>query len=522
MSPIRRTTVNLVVLATLSTGFLLSTPGVASAKGNNLFVTPTGTGAACLRAKPCGSIAAALAVATPGATVHVAPGTYTEQDTIANARDDDVTILGSGATKSVVQPPASGLLSAADTDTSNPQYYALDVGPGIKASIKDLGINGTSASAFFDADGAGCSQDFDGIYVHDSTVKLTSVQVTGIDLPPDLAACAGGRGIYVASDSGSNASLTSTGVLMPTASGASFSGPTFPAYDTVGIACDDPGTSCSITSGKIQGMGSTNVVTQYGIQILGASGLVNGASVSNNSYSAGGAGLEAAGVRAINASSLNIEHTASLANDIDIDVAVIPSDGLMPPTIGPWTISDNTAESATDDVSAGENGYGEGIQVDSNTNSVTVEGNNASYDTQAGLYLIGATSVTLESNTANKNEVGIYVGGPGSAVGPSTSNVISHNTLEKDTAGVIVDGAFDPAPPTGNGPNPDSASGNVFSANTWTLNLVNAADFSGWAGTSPVSMLDTWGSPTSDKCEPTPGGSSALDSAVGNSDLYAC
>ena len=61
-------------------------------------------------------------------TINVKAGTYTEQVNITSV-NDGVKIKGAGAT-TIIQPPASDLASDTDTDSSQPQFYVVDVAPG--------------------------------------------------------------------------------------------------------------------------------------------------------------------------------------------------------------------------------------------------------------------------------------------------------------------------------------------------------------------------------------------------------
>jgi titin len=74
----------------------------------SLYVTTTGSGAACSQASPCGSIQAAIDTAEGGSyngddvTVNVAAGTYTETDSIDASSLNSLTISGAGASSTTV------------------------------------------------------------------------------------------------------------------------------------------------------------------------------------------------------------------------------------------------------------------------------------------------------------------------------------------------------------------------------------------------------------------------------------
>lgn len=509
-----------LAVSVLATGFGIGVAAQAAVAsgGVSLYVASGGSGSSCTSTAPCGSIGAALAVATPGSTIHVGAGTYTEQDQITVS---NVKIKGAGPTKTIIQPPSSGLVSDTDTDSGNPQFYTVDVAPGTTGvTLEKLGVDDANAISFFGSDGDGCAQDPVGIYYHDASGTIDDVAVTGVDMPADLAGCQGGQGIYVASNSGSTSTVTMKKVSEPTATGASFSGPKLPAYDKNGITCDDPGTTCTITKSTVEGMGPTGVIAQNGIQVFGASATVEKNKVSGDTYTLGGNGNQATGILVLNAGTVTVSQNQAFSSDIDIYGGLVPSYGLMPPTIGAWSFAGNAATSATDTGFPSSRLYGEGIEIDSTTNNVTVSGNTAEGNNYSGIMLLGATGAVVSNNTVEDNYVGLYLGAPGSAITPSTDNTVTGNTIESNyTFGVLVDGKYDPGAPLSTGANSGAASDNTFGGNTWSGNSVaQAADFSGSNGSSPAPITNTWGSPTADSCEPTAGGDpTGLGSAY-----YAC
>jgi hypothetical protein len=329
-------------VVSLMAGFLaIAAPGASAVTpniNNKWYVATTGTNVdnACTSSQhPCQTITFALAqqaASNSGGTIKVAAGTYTEQLSITSA-NDSVKIKGAGAS-TVIQPPSSGLLSDTDTDSSQPQYYVIDVAPGVTGlKLQGLSVNGLNASSFLDGDGLGCAQDYVGIYYHNSSGAIKNVSVTGIDMPQDLYGCQGGQGIYVNSAAPGSATVSMTGIselspapsttttakllagsytndqLAVTRVPAGFtSGPVTvdgfemtatkdtnhvlfvtgtttadspkgspvrtnpytPAYNKNGITCDDQNTTCTITNSSVQGEGPTNGIAQNGIQDFGA------------------------------------------------------------------------------------------------------------------------------------------------------------------------------------------------------------------------------------------------------------
>ena len=194
--------VSALAVASMVVGFLAIAAPEASAQTNTWYVATTGSNTcnSCAnQARPCRTISYALTEqagsVTPG-TIHVAAGTYTEQVSITTL-NDNVKIQGAGSS-TVIQPPSAGLLSDTDTDSSNPQYYVIDVAPGaVGVKLKKLSVNGLNGIPSLDADGNGCAQDYVGIYYHEASGSITDVSVNGIDMPANLFGCQGGQGIYV-------------------------------------------------------------------------------------------------------------------------------------------------------------------------------------------------------------------------------------------------------------------------------------------------------------------------------------
>ncbi len=621
---LRRASGRAVVVAAMTFGFIGTAATVASASGgNNFYVSTTGTntGNNCSSSShPCQTISWALqkqAAENVSGTIHVAAGTYVEQITATSA-NDDVTIKGAGETSTIIEPPASGLLSDTDTDGSQPQYYVVDVQPGTTGfNLEKLTVNGLNASTFLDGDGYGCGQDFVGIYYHAASGLLKKVGVTGADMPADLFGCQGGLGIYVNSTSADPANVTmqKLSLTAPTSTTvtkadlpantynddilpvknvpASFTGggvivngynlqarpdgtkdlfitgttstdsatgsvvnydPYTPSYTKNGVTCDDNWTTCSITGSTIQGDGPTNSVGQNGIQAFGAASVTIGGTspsladtVSGNTYTGGGgSGNAGAGLLLLNNGPTNVTGNTVSDSDVDIYAGEVQAYGLVYPTPGLWTIANNTVSGATSDgASAGENGYGEGIQIDSTTNNVQVTNNTVSGSAQANILLTGVTGATIGGFGPDVGNIvsgsalgaGIVVGGPGTeceyAYGDScapgagnpdqfssTGNVLAENSVTENAAGVIVEGTYDPSRV---GPSdPDAAYSNEFAGNVWNSNgIANVADFSSVGSTPPS---NSYGSPSADTpCEPSQGGSASLNTYTSTSNYYwAC
>ncbi|MFZ0665305.1 MAG: hypothetical protein WAM97_06085 [Acidimicrobiales bacterium] len=607
-----------LVVAAMTAGLIGATAAVASASttpGNKWYVATSGTDTnndCAVKTNPCATIDHALAEqAASGVTgtIHVKAGTYSQQ-VLVGAGNSNVVIDGAGASTTTIDAPSAGLASDTDTDSSEPQFYVVDVSPGISGvTLENFSVNGTTASSFLDGDGDSCSQSFVGVYYHESSGTISDVDVTGIDLPGDLFGCQGGTGIYVNSSSSDHATVSMTGVselttaftsltkaalpagtysqdILPVKAepagwtsgsvavngyivSASADGPKdlfitgttstaspdksvvnydpyTPAYDKNGIACDDAYTKCTISGATIQGDGPQNGIGQNGILAWGSENVTidGGTTVSNNTWTGGGgSGNAASGILLLNGGTFTVENSNVSDNDVNIYAGEIQAYGLVNPTVGTWTINDNIASGATSDgASAGEDGYGEGIQLDSTTNGVVVQDNQVSGSAQANLLLTGVSGATIGGPGTDQGNIftdsfagaGMVVGGPGTeceyAYGnscapgngnpdqfSSVGNTFIDNSSTGNGAGLVVEGSYDPSLV---GPaDPDAAYSNTFTGNVWQGNLfANAADFSTEGSTNgPVQNSYSGNVANGVACNPTEGGSASLDGLSGGS-----
>ncbi len=457
----------LTIAGALASVAVLATQDVAGATGSGgtLYVTNTGTdtGTCRLSTHPCATIAYALTEATADSTIDVGPGSYAEQLVI----NTSVSIVGSGGT--VVVDPSSLPTSDTDTDSSNAQYAIVDITSGADVTLKNLVINGANAKSQF----TGCGPDFVGVYYHDSSGVMKNDTVQNVELPTADFGCQGGLGVYVASDSGDTSTVTMTGDSVY-------------AYDKNGITCDDVGTTCTVQSTDVTGIGSTPLIAQNGIQGVDTASLsLTSDIVRDNSYSGGGLGNQATGFLIFDVGALSASSNTVEDNDVN---AYIGSDGTGP-TPGNWTFSGNTVLGATDNVSGGEAYYGDGIQVDSTTSPVSVTDNVVTESAENGIVTLGASDVTVQANTSSHNAGdGIDLAVPASnsaSTTPSSDDIVSGNTA-KDNG---LDGILAEAGTTANTVSGNTVKKNIRydledhgSGNTWTSNTCKPAFDSSPAG----------------------------------------
>ncbi len=413
----------LTLLAALASGSVLAAQDGAGAQGSGdtFYVNSTGsdTGTCQLSTQPCATIAYAITQANPGSTIDVAAGSYPEQLVI----NEDLTIVGTGGTVTI--DPSSLPTADTDTDSSTAQYAIIDVTSMASVTLRNLVVDGSNAQSQF----TGCGPDFVGVYFHDASGVMKKDTVQDVELSPAFFACQDGLGVYVASDSGDHSTVIMTG-------------DTVTAYDKNGITCDDAGTTCTVESSTVTGVGVTPAIAQNGIQAVDTAAVdLTGDTVSDNSCSGGGTGNQATGFLIFDVGTLSASTNTLEENDIN---AYIGADGTGPAP-GSWTFSGNTVTGATDNVVGGETYYGDGVQVDSTTSPVSVTNNVVTGSAENGIVTLGASNVTLRGNTTNHNAgSGLELAAPApnsASTTPSWDDKVSDNIAKGNAAAGILAGS---------------------------------------------------------------------------------
>jgi parallel beta-helix repeat protein len=444
-----------VVFGLVAGGMAALTPLAQASAGGTLYVnanTGVDSGTCRLAAHPCQTIAYALTQAATNATstIKVAAGDYPQPLAISNS----VNIVGagdSGDSPTVIDP--STLIPDTDTDTNTPQEAIVDVTDTTGVTLKGLEISGTNAEGNFSW--PGCGDDFVGVYYHDSSGTMDADQVTGIELPPSLFGCQSGLAVYVASDAGDTSSVKMSVLNVNN-------------FQKNGVTCDDAGTTCSLGTSKITGIGANSQIAPNGFQGVDTNSVtLNKDTIKDNSYTGGV--YQATGALIFDVGTVTA--TGNTLSDNDIN-GYFGSDGTGP-TEGIWTISGNTMNGATDNVPGGYAGFGWGIQLDSTSNPVTITDNTVHGSAAYGIALTGASNATVSDNiVTGSGSDGIYVGGPGSSVTTSAGDAIENNTANSNKGdGIHAD--------------TDSAD-NAFTGNTAQTNLLydlqDAGTSNGWSG----------------------------------------
>ncbi len=460
-------TARMAVVATLTIAPLMLVAQTSSAGSTTLYVGPSGTNVDnnCQASlNPCQTISFALTQAQTGATIMVQAGTYDESLKITQP----VTIVGAGATQTVIEPTA--VTADADTDSVEPQFYVVDASHATGVNLRNLGINGSAATASFDTDELGCAQDFVGVYYHDASGSMSNDTVSGLELPPDLFGCQAGLGVYAATDHGS----ATPSVLAMTSDNVN-------TYDKNGITCDDPGTFCTIRGTTVNGIGSTPAIAQNGIQIWAAGATLSSNVIKDNTYD--GPLYSAAGILVGNPQSLAVNENTVTNNDTNIsliqdqDPAYVycgntTTDCTNP--ANPGTTFRFTANHVSDATNVDGNPvgseFGDGIDLDSVVQPTILRRNVVDNDSGNGISLLGTTHVQANRNTARNDDNGFYL-----SVG-TTAVTANANTLKRNTVSSSLNDGFLVTSSTG---------GNTILHNSSELNAnFDAQDGSTGAGTA--------------------------------------
>jgi hypothetical protein len=402
--------------------------------------------------------------------------------------------MGAGANQTVIEPTTVPLFDS-DTDSTEPQFYIVDVTGTSGVNLKDLGINGSAATPSLDLNGHGCGQDYVGAYFHDASGSMTNDTVTGILMPADLFGCQGGLGVYAATNADS---LTPSSLIM-TADDVN-------NYDKNGITCDDPGTVCGIKGTTVTGIGSTNAIAQNGIQIWAASAGVTGNTVTGNTYD--GLGTTASGILIGNPYTLSVKNNTVTNNDSNIYLLQDQSPAFVYcgslstdcPNVAAagttFVVTHNHVNDATDaDIihNGVGGGFGDGIDLDSIVQPTTVAHNIVDNNIGDGVGVLGATNVTAEKNTVRNDYNGVFFG-TGSTGVTANANTVEHNTIfsssndgilaSSSSGGNTIERNSSQLSSTFDAQDSSTGAGTAGTANIWEANVCTTSNPSGLCHTA--------------------------------------
>jgi hypothetical protein len=251
------------------------------------------------------SIQAGVTASNPGGTVNAKAGTFTEQPDIGK----QLTLTGAGQVSTIIKSPAALATKFAN---NKPVVYIHDA-TGV--TVQQLTVDG---------DGEGnANYRMQGIAFYNAGGTVDHVTVTRVRETP-LSGTQHGVALYAYNADGTPRSLN-------------ISNDTINEYQKNGMALIGTGLTVAVTGNTVTGSGATGVIAQNGIQVSGgATGTVDGNTVSNNSYT--GAGWSATDILV---SSANVDITGNHLNNGMLGLYYIDGSG---------TISGNTVSATTSGV----------------------------------------------------------------------------------------------------------------------------------------------------------------------------
>jgi parallel beta-helix repeat protein len=402
------------------------------------------------------TIGQALTHAAPLATSSSSPatinlnGTFTEQ--VAVTTSFIILQKASGATTATIQAPAN-LTGSMDI---------VDVNGVTGVTISGLAIQGPSMNLK-----AGIQVENGG------SATISSNTITNIrEADNNRSGNQSGIGVLIGGDT--------NGVFTPAT--ANITGNAITTYQKGGIIVENTGSSATVSSNNVTGLGRTNGIAQNGIEVgFGATATVSSNTVSANIY--GKASLT--GFAAADILLYQPGNGTTVSNNI-----VTSTD------VGIWALDANSATISNNSVS-GFDFFGIALDiVSTGCSNVTVSNNSVQNSTgpAPGIILFNATGCTLSNNSVNHTGIGIWL------AGGDTNDIIKQNTVQTNSLYGVLVADFDSTKPNNVGTT-STSSGNTFSQNTITGNntsgqtgVFDATDLSHGSGTAGTA--DTWSNDT--------------------------
>ena len=317
------------------------------------------------------TIQAAVDAASPGDTVVVARGTYTEQVTFA-ADKDNITLRA--------QSPFQAKIVAPATLTGDKAIVEVDGADGV--TVRGFTITGPAQTA---------GDLAYGVAIDGGSATIRDNFITRIRNNP-LDGAQTGIGVIVLGDQ-SKASAVLSGNLITD-------------YQKGGVVVFGADATAAVSGNVVVGAGPTDAIAQNGIQVSdGADAAVSGNTVTGNVYT--GEGVSAAGIYADTAGSVSVTGNRVFGNQTGLLLLTL-SDVLV---IGN-RVFDNTAD---------------GIDLGSVTGGLVL-GNRVEGNAGDGVLLSDTTGVVVAGNRVRNNDArGLAV------TDGSNGNVIFGNTLRGNT-----------------------------------------------------------------------------------------
>jgi len=265
--------------------------GSASAAGNAIYVSTSplftlGLGGDCT-APNYHSIQLAVTAATPGDTIVVCDGVYTEDVDITKS----LTLVGSG--NSVIQAPAS-----------NPAGGDLvTVRNGAVVTMSGFIVTGPGPG--------GCNSIGAGIRVRDaanldlSYTQIRDIRDVGDNNPYVFSGCQNGEAIRVGARGGVGGPAR-----------ASIDNVAITRYQKNGITISGDGTTARVTNTTVTGFGANSLIAQNGIQVSGgAAATISTSTIRDNDYTPNT--FVACGLLVFDANGVNDDTNVYLNNEKD-------------------------------------------------------------------------------------------------------------------------------------------------------------------------------------------------------------
>jgi hypothetical protein len=355
--------------------------GVAVQASSSRYVSTTGTdNPTCDFSNPCRTVQHAVNIATPGDTIRIAAGTYTEQVMV----DRSLTFIGAGIDTTTIKAPLS------KTFDQFLRTYVFELSGTIVGNVTKLTVSGPGAPG----GGNNCALNSDSldngvVVAHGATLNMTNAAVRDIRDLPD-SGCQRGTAISI----GRPGSPPPAVCLLNACVGhATISWVQVTNYQKNGVAVRGTGpmsgSTLSLSNSYINDAPST-IIASNGVEVLtGARGDVQDNFIANNECNALNCSpdplalnkYQASGVLVFQADlQTTVDHNVVTKNDIGIYI----DDGIP--------VTNNNANG---------NRY-EGIFVDTDATGAMVQGNTAN-DGQYGIYVNGATGNTFQFDSAHRN-----------------------------------------------------------------------------------------------------------------------
>jgi hypothetical protein len=250
-------------------------------------VSPPGT-IPCKSLPSYPTISLAVSSVPKGATIYICPGTYAEQVVINKnltlegvAGNGSTGAAASGENNPVIVSPSNGVVVNTNDLSGYPNGEptaaqilvqtlptSLTWPAPIEVNISNITVDGSNNQL------SGCGTDFVGVYYQNASGTLNHVTTRYQELDPNDFGCQDGLAIYAQSGYGTGGTAVVT-----------IENDNVHDYDKNGITADGSGTTATIASNYVVGIGATPLIAQNGIQLSeGAGGKIASNTVTDDVY----------------------------------------------------------------------------------------------------------------------------------------------------------------------------------------------------------------------------------------------